>query len=352
MKAFFAFASIVVAASAACSGPSQPGDSDDAGPSPDAAGDATSPSDAAPPTDGSVSTDAAHPADAASTAACVPSPGAMTLTSECDQVQLAILQNGSGTPTVAIQGRVNVGSPTTPPCTAVDSIDVVSGGATIATIPGTLADTPSEGATYPLASGPATSALVALCASDSGRFDGVGLVVHGHVDGGTFTATCGNNTPDVGWPPRVVLTCHTGLAAIPFATDGVVMSTTFMGMTVTSDQLFALVPQPPVLMTADSTVHLIPGVSSFGGGQPIAPSDTTGWTGATSTMMLQDGGSGSNLTMFNDMDVLGPQLCPPGCTNPPCGVSTPPVFIARVTGTADTGAFESELYVPVCTSQP
>ena len=279
---------------------------------------------------------------------CDPAVGTAAMTSECDQVQLAILRNGSGA-TAAVFGRINIGDIQMAPCAVVDSIDVVSGGTTIATIPGTGTPQANEGGTYLMASGTANGPLTALCALDTGRFDGIGLVVHGRVDGGTFTSQCGDNTPDVRWPPSVVVTCHSGLQQMPLpASDATVMSLTVMGMALTTDQIYATIPQPPVVMSVDATVHLVPGVSSFSCGPNIPPSDTTGWTAGASTMMDADGSSVSDLTLINNGDVLGSQLCPAGCTSPPCAPTTPPVFLARINGTTDAGPFESELYVSNC----
>jgi hypothetical protein len=192
------------------------------------------------------------------------------------------------------------------------------------------------------AAGPANTALAGLCATDSGRFDGIGLVVHGHMDGGTFTATCGSNASGATWPPSVVLTCHTGLSKAPIGSDASVMSV--MGLAY--DQMYGAIPQPPVVTSIDPTVHIVPGTPPFSP-VPLSPSDTTGWMTSVSTMMQPDGSSVTNLSLVSSMDVLGSQLCPAGCAAPPCP-STPPAFIVRVTGATDSGAFESELYVPMC----
>jgi hypothetical protein len=280
------------------------------------------------------------PGDGAATA-CVPSTGSMSVTTDCAWVQVAILRN-TGAPEVTITGGIIPSNASMPPCAVTDSVDVVSGGVTIATVPGL----PGSDTTSPdralAAAGPANAALAGLCASDSGRFDGIGLVVHGHMDGGTFTATCGSNASGTTWPPSVVLTCHTGLAKAPLASDASV--TSIMGFAY--DQMNGAIPQPPVVTSIDPTVHIVPGTPPFSP-VPLSPSDTMGWMTSVSTMMQPDGSSLTNLSLTTSMDVLGSQLCPVGCITPPCP-NPPPVFLARVTGATDSGAFESELYVPMC----
>ncbi len=281
---------------------------------------------------------------------CTPTAGTMTLTATCDQVQLAILHSGTGVATVALSGRVNIGVGMSPACVTVDSVDVTQGSSLLATLPGATGGIPSDGETYALAQGAATAALDAMCATDANHFDGVGVVIHGHANGGTYISRCGNNTADVGWPPRAVLTCHTGIASPPLPTVASVMSTSFMGMAFVTDEIFATVSQPPRLSTVDPRVHIVPGTSVAFGGMTMAPMDTLGWMGTTSSMVEPDGRSVTSLSLVNSMDVLGAGLCPTGCVSPPCmGMPPPPVFIARVTGQSATGPYATELYVQICT---
>jgi hypothetical protein len=326
--------------------PQPDGQAADVRPFDDASIDAPTGEDHAVLGDTSVASDTGVSADTGpgdgATGSCVPSAGTMTISTECDLVQLAILRNG-GAAEVRVSGRVGVGNLSMPPCAIADSVDVVSSGMTVATIPGLPGSGAMSADSTPLAAGPANAALTKLCASDSGRFDGVGLVVHGHMDGGTFTAMCGNNTPDMRWPPSVVITCHTGLTRAPLVSDAQVTSA--MGIGMAYDEIFSAIPQPPVVTSVDPTVHIIPG--TLFAGTPLSPSDTMGWMTSESTMMEPDGSTVTDLSLVNVTDVLGSQLCPPGCTMPPCPM-VPPVFLARVTGATDSGPFESELYVPMC----
>jgi hypothetical protein len=277
---------------------------------------------------------------------CVPTAGGATMTGECDLVQLAILQSMGGAATVVVGGRVGIGgSPMMAPCSLIDSIDIVSqGGTTLQTLQGTSLAVATDGSGGPWTTGTASPALTQMCGSDTSRFDGIGLVVHGRTDGGTFVTKCGDNTLDVGWPPRVVVTCHRGLAAPPLGTNATVQTFGMMAL----DQLFAAVPEPPTITSVDANVHVIPGTAGIWGAMPMMPFDTTGWTSAETTMTEPDGKTATNVTLANMTDVLGVELCPvpppmPNPMQPP-----PPVFLARITGATSAGPFMSELYVDFC----
>jgi len=287
---------------------------------------------------------------------CTPASGTSAFTYDCAFVELAILHDGSSPPSVLLRGLAGPGALGTPACARVDAIDILDetsgladgGHPILQTLPGVTSTLPQDGSLAVLGTGPAADALAKMCQSDANRFDGVGLVIHGHVDGGTFVSTCGG--ADGSWPPNVVVTCQTGVPAPLNVGDANINDLTVHGVLSSSGTMYASLPQPPVLATFDSTLHIIPEAPSFGGGPPLDPSDSAGWSGYSSAMMQPDGSVTSEVSLFSQGDTLGTTLCPPPptCMPPTCVPTPSPVFIARMTGTTDQGPFSSELYVRTC----
>jgi hypothetical protein len=159
------------------------------------------------------------------------------------------------------------------------------------------------------------------------------------MDGGTFVAKCGNNTPDTGFPPRVVISCHSGLSAPPLGGNAYVQVLGSMAF----PQVIAILPQPPMVTGADPTVHIIPDPAPFE--SPMMPFDTTGWMALVGSMPEPNGTVATNIAFNQTTDVLGTQLCPAPPVNP---MHPGPALLARITGATSGGPFESEVFLRFC----
>lgn len=334
-------AAAVLVQCAACGGDrAHPGPGDDAG---GGAADAGGPRDGATP-----SPDAGGgPGADAGSSACEPTGGSAMVAMNCDEMIVAVLAQSSGPTRVHVSGRLF--GPTMDACARIDSVELVEGGRTVETI--TASRTVRTYATGVWAVADATTDISAPCSGDTGRFDTLGLRVRGTTDGGTFEALCGTLDSGSSWPPRVVRTCHSGIDAPPFGGNALVMP---LGPS-TSTDLYGAFPHPDgtMLLTAATDVRVIPlAYTGFGGGPPLMPRDTTGWMAFANEMGDGYGGSFSQVSVFNDADPLGTELCPAGVVMPGPDFMPPPVFLGRISGTTSRGAFTSEIYFRMCTRPP
>lgn len=277
--------------------------------------------------------------------ACTPKPGADAVKAYCDLFELAYFTKDGGAPRVELHGRV---SPTLPDtaCAIVDTVEVQTGGKTIATLAAAGNFTSGDERAL-LATGAGFDALKTRCDGDANRFGEFGFVLTGRMDGGTFTAKCAEAEGGGRWPPAVRVTCHHNVDAIPLAGSASVMSSSSFS----SSSLHVSVPHGPggALKTTDGKIHVIPGFSSFGSTPgSLAPFDSAGWEGtlseATSPRVM------TSLYLSNTKSALPSELCPaPSTGTPPPGSSPPPVFLARITGSGEHGAYSTEAYVNYCT---
>ena len=261
-----------------------------------------------------------------------------------------------GAPTdLLLTGRVYVTSATMPKCALIDGVDVLAG-PTGSPVVQHLAGGTSftmDGGEHEIAFGtPAATDIVGKCASDkaSDRFNGYGIVVHGRVDGASFTASCAQASFEGHWPPSLRVTCHDNVDGPPTGTDATEQTSTFMGMTFTTGTIYAFMPHGAggALTSAASDVFVIPLRDPFDPGMPLASQDTTGWMGTVSEQPYL-GATATQIEMLSTSDLLGPELCP----NPPMGMPMfgPPVFLARVTGMGGHGAFSTEMFVTGCMNE-
>jgi hypothetical protein len=273
---------------------------------------------------------------------------------DCDLLQLAVLQHDGAPTELLLTGRVFAAATgSSPTCALIDGVDVVQGQAGSTVIQHLDGGTSfsMDGEEHTIAQAPtAASDLVSKCASDdaSDRFNGYGIVVHGRVDGGSFTAACAAASFEGRWPPALRLTCHANVDAPPTGSDATEMTSSFMGMTFTTGTIYADSPHDAggALTTADDHVFVIPLRDPFDPGMPIASHDTSGWMGTVSEQPYL-GGTASQFDMLASSDVLGPDLCPPPqMMNPP--MYGPPVFLARVTGSGQHGMYSTEIFVSGC----
>lgn len=346
MTRSFLFACLVVVAGCG-GGAAEP---IDAGPGSDASGDDAGPgSDGGPGSDAGPGSDGGPGVDGGT--ACTPTPGTAMVTTGCDSFELAVITHTDASPEVRLTGRLFAfGS--TMGCASVDSVDVLSGGVGSSVL-ATLTGEPSvvlDSTERLLAHGAPVAALTDLCATDdpARRFDSLGFVVRGRVDGGTFESHCGLAEGGSRWPPAVRVTCHQNVERAPYAGNAMITVSSFMGTQYTSTMLYAAAIHGPggALTSVDSTIHVIPRRSIFDTGLPLAPMDTTGWTGSA-------GESGSmptysQLQAYVSDDPLGTDLCPPPATPGPDYVP-PPVFLARFTGMGEHGAYSTEAFIGTCT---
>lgn len=292
------------------------------------------------------STDSSVDAPSDTSAACVPKTGTAAAKAYCDLFELAYFTMDGAAARVELRGRVSPTMPD-PACAVVDKVEVQTGGKTVATLTGAgVFSSGSERAI--LASGAGFDALAMRCAGDSDRFGGFGFIVTGRMDGGTFTANCADAEGGSRWPPAVRVTCHHNVDASPFASSAMVSTTGSF----TSTTMYVNAPHAPggALKTVGGTIRVIPGFSSFGGPPSmLAPFDSTGWEGSvgeSTTPMVT-----SAISLSNTKASLPPELCPPPSTPGP-GTSPPPVFLARLTGNGEHGAYRTEAYVNFCSRTP
>jgi hypothetical protein len=127
-----------------------------------------------------------------------------------------------------------------------------------------------------------------------------------------------------------------------------------MGTTYTMSRLDSFAAHGPggALLTVDDTVHVIAYRSAFDPGPPIPSHDTTGWSGSVSET-LGPPTAGSQIAMYTSNAAFDTDLCPPPMTGlPDPTIPPPPVFLARVTGSGEHGAYSTELYVNYCNTLP
>ncbi|MBK7395865.1 MAG: hypothetical protein IPJ34_06040 [Myxococcales bacterium] len=277
--------------------------------------------------------------------ACTPKAGTAAVKAYCDLFELAYFEMDGAAPRVELRGRVSLATPE-PACAVVDTVEVQTGGKTVATLGGTMPFGPGNERAV-LASGGGFEALSTRCKGDVDRFSGFGFLIKGRMDGGTFTASCADAEGGSRWPPAVRVTCHKNVDASPFTASATVASGSFKSATI-----YLTAPHGPggALKTVGGTIHVIPGAAtSFGGPPAPAPFDSTGWGGtlseATSPFV------NTSISLLNTTTTLPAELCPkPGSPGP--GYVPPPVFLARLTGTGEHGAYSTEAYVNHCTPSP
>lgn len=278
--------------------------------------------------------------------ACVPTAGSAMHDGYCDQFFLSLFTSDDGAPRMELRGRLNPGGFTEGGCAVVDEIDVQVGGTTVTTLEGAWGPE-GTGGTRLIATGSAFPELTARCAADEDRFGGFGFVVRGRVDGGSFTAECADAEGGSRWPPAVTVSCHHNVDAVAFSAYGMVSS----GSGFTYSSLDVSLPHGPgaAILSAESTVHIIPGFAvAFGAIDNVEPFDSTGWSSSVYENMVGSIGPYSSVQLMLD-SALPIELCPapstvlPGPDNPP-----PPVFLARIRGTSERGAFSTEAYINNC----
>ncbi len=303
------------------------------------------------PTSDTASSDAASSDAPASDApsACVPTGGAAMGDAYCDGFFLSLFTRDDGAPRMTLRGRLRPNDVSEGACAVLDTIDVQVGGVTVTTLDGvwntgTPSDLLAEGASFP--------ELTERCAADEDRFGGFGFVLHGRVDGGSFTAHCADAEGGGRWPPAVTVSCHHNVEAAPRTAYAMVSSNpafTYSSLDVTLHHASG-----EAITAAEDTVRVIPGfATAFGPTPDLDPFDSTGWT--ASIYESSDGTGAYSGVQLMRMGALPMELCPPPSTGPPePGDPLPPVFLARIRGTAEHGAFSTEAYVAGCftTSSP
>ncbi len=281
---------------------------------------------------------------------CAPTPGTEMVSASCDLVEVAVLTHDDAASEVVVSGRVSLFGGSSG-CAAIDAIDLVEGAAASPVVQHF-----DGGASIPLDSGARwlgraapTAALTDVCATDdpARRFESFGVVIRGRVDGGTFEATCARADSGSHWPPALRVTCHHGVAAPPSEAYTMVSLGSFMGMPFSSTMLGTAVAHEAgaALTSVDPTIHVIPQRSFFDPGPPLAPHDTTGWMGSANES--GETPPRSQLQAFSTEDTLGLELCPPPM-DPGPGYVPPPVFLARLTGQGQRGAYATEVFVGAC----
>ena len=334
---------VLLVLAVACGGRERGDDDDD-----DATGDGDADADADGDSDADADADADGDADADADGdadACAPDPGGQVLNASCDEVEIAVLEAAAGVARLQVRGRVSLW-PGEGVCAVVDSVDVYDGDQLVQTLDGAPAALGLDGTTGLLATGEADGSLVARCGRDDGWASGAGLVVRGRADGGTFEARCGSVDFGTGWPPPVIRTCHEGLGAPPGAGDAMITG----GDGFTWTDLYAYVPhgEGGAVTGIDSEVRVLPSSDPFGG-LPIDPFDTTGWSAWVGETDLPGTGAATQVSLHADGDPLGLEVCPVTPPEPGPEDPLPPVFLARLTGTTESGPLSTEVYVRMCT---
>jgi hypothetical protein len=192
----------------------------------------------------------------------------------------------------------------------------------------------------------AASAVSALCGDETKRIEPFGFIATGRLDGGTFTAKCGPAGFGSGWPPHVVLTCHSGIWQQPYGGNSVVQP---LGP-VTQTTLYAAFAHPEgswQLQSALGDVRIIAATPPFSPIPPVAPFDTSGWSANVSETTVS-GKLLSQLQLGSLEEELGTDVCPAHDPNEPLPEPSP-VYIARVSGQSSEAAFSSEIFVDICT---
>jgi hypothetical protein len=346
--------SLVLLALAGCNGP---GAAPDTGTSPgtDAAPGVDTGVDAGAEHDAATLDDAWAPGVDASSAVCMPTGGTAMVSPGCDLLQLAVIEHDGAPSELVLTGRIYPVTGTDGECAVVDGVDIVQDSASSTVIQHLEGGTSVllDSAESEIARGVPSSAIAAACATDDPavRFDSYGIVVHGRVDGGTFEARCARAEGGGRWPPALRITCHRNVESPAYGGNAIVSHGSFMGHTIDSTMLYAAASHGPTgaLTSVDATIHVIPRRSIFDTGAPLAPFDTTGWTGSANESGTTP--SYSQLQAFASTLQFDMDLCPPPMTGTPGpDYVPPPVFLARFTGTGGHGTYATEAYVGVCTT--
>ncbi|MCC6898346.1 MAG: hypothetical protein IT377_05190 [Polyangiaceae bacterium] len=278
-------------------------------------------------------------------ASCTPTGGSGTVKVSCDDVSLAVLEMAGKPASLRVAGRLVAANGT---CLLPESVELVRPDKSTAHKLTAIGKALKAWDSVAWASGDATSEISGRCKDELDRIEPYGIIVKGKADGGTFEAKCGTGVEGgSSWPPRVMLTCHSGLTDPPAFGNAMVQP---MGPIV-STQLMGQLPHPagPGVTSVASDIRIVPFQSSFGGGAPVPPFSTSGWkTSVSETTIPATGQISTSLNAFSDKDVLG-AACPlpsPMDAMPP---TPPPIFFARLSGQGPSGAFTGELVVRMCT---
>jgi hypothetical protein len=270
---------------------------------------------------------------------CAPTPGNASNTVYCDLMQLAVLEHSGAATELVLTGRLSAAA-AAGGCALIDGVDIKTGTMLVQHLNGGGQHV-FGGSEQELGRGAPVADIAKRCLSDaaSDRFEMYSIVVTGRVNGGSFTASCGQVVGGTSWPPSLRLTCHHNVEAPPNGGDAMVMTQTIMGHPpATSSSLFGRSSHGPggALTTLDGTARIIPKVTD-----PTVTAFDSTWQGYVSETGGPD--SASDLQLFANGDVLGPKVCPPSSTTP-----TPSAFLARVTGSGGHGAYSTEIFVYNC----
>ncbi|MBK8996460.1 MAG: hypothetical protein IPM35_12025 [Myxococcales bacterium] len=279
------------------------------------------------------------------TASCTPSGGNATLDVYCDGVTLAVLETSGKPAGLRVAGRLVASDGT---CLKPESVELVRPDKSVAQKLTASGDALTSWNNVHWASADAAAEISARCKDELDRIEPYGIIVKGLSDGGKFEAKCGTGV-EMGssWPPRVMLTCHSGLTRPPAFGNAMVQP---MGP-ITSTTLYGQFPHEPGpgVTSVDPSIRIVPFASPFGGGTPVAPFDTTGWTVNLSESNIPVTAElSTSLNAFSDKDLLG-DACPLPAPMDAALPTPPPFFFARLTGQGPLGAFSGELVVSMCT---
>jgi hypothetical protein len=279
-------------------------------------------------------------AGSAGASACEPAPGDQQIEGGCDMVDVAVIDRPGETTRLQLRARIIA----TDGCALLDQVILGTEQSPLVTIDagGVEVKSPYD----KLLDVDADPALQQLCGDETQRYEPFGFVAKGRMDGGTFIARCGKAGFGSGYPPHVLLTCHSGIAEQPRGGSALIEA---FGATL-STQLYGAFPHPPddwMLVSASTSIRIIPGPPiAFSSTPPISPFDTTGWTAFANETLV--GGLQSQLQFFGDGDKLGTDLCPAYDPNDPLPDPSP-VFLMRVSGQTNRGPFTSEISASYCT---
>ncbi len=276
------------------------------------------------------------------TEACEPTPGSETISGYCQQVMISVLRR-DGLPT-ALEARgitTSVGDG----CRVVDSVELLDADGTVQVLAGVTPEARPGMETFVARADETAPALEALCDGDEGRYDPYEVVVHGHMDGGSFVARCGAELDGgFGWPPDSVVTCHRNLPTGPTFMGGAEVQ---VNSAFTATQLWFSYPNVGgiAIDSVASDLRVVPTADPFGGGfaDPIA---STGWDTSVSFETSEHRFISVQMSLLEDP--FGTDLCPTPDTSGDPSTEFPPVLRVALTGSGAMGAFESEAYVDTC----
>jgi hypothetical protein len=289
---------------------------------------------------------------------CTPAPGSATFTGYCGALQLAVLQHTGGATTLMLSGSLEPGVASQSPCTVVDSVEILSGNTDGSPLQHMTGVTPTSENTQLGILAVGTSPVADItnrCSSNdpSDRIDTYGITITGHTDGGTFTAACGAIAGEGSWPPPLTVTCHSNIDSPPLGGNISIMSSTSMGITFTQTMIYTSLPNVAgaTLSSVDSAMFVIPAMSPFNSGMPIAPFNTTGWMGSV-TQQPYGTIPSSQIGLFATDNPFPSGACLPASMGlPEAGAPLPPIIIGRITGTGSAGAFSTEAYLGGCVTE-